>query len=1222
MLTGMQSAMVLATLRDPSAGLYIVQDLCECPEPLDLARLRQAWQVLAAHHPILSTTIDAANPSALTQTVGADSSLPWTELAEAVSLESFLAADRARGFDFAAGVPMRMAFLRPSTLIWTSHHALLDGHSYAIVWRDWFAIYDALSAGASPMLPPARPFSDHLAWLKREDFGVAEPFWREHLSGITRATGFIVDRLRLDAEAGVDPVARERVAFSLEQTAAIRAFARRHDLTVGTILQAAWALLLSRYGGTRDVVFGVTRSGRRSGPPGAMDIVGPLVNTLPFRVAAQPDALVLPWLRRIREQTVSMRPHEHTPLQKIREWNLLPPQGRPFDTSIVYEFGRFPPSKRRFTRLQRTDIPLTLAAVGSPALTLEVVYHTRHFCRETAAAIAAHLRSILSFFLAHPEMPLSRISLSNPIEVEPLVEPELCVHQLFEREATLHPDATAIDHLGERIAYAQLNEQADRLANALRAQGVAPGDLVGISLDRSPEIVALIFATLKAGAGFVLLPPDLPPPRRAAMLEDAQPKLVVSADEFKTLDGPALPVQHAASLDHPAYAAFTSGSTGRPKGALHTHRAIANHTLQVARIYGVSRADRRLQFASLASDMFVSEVFTYLCSGATLVFCLNQSGHSMTEFLDLLAAHRITIAGMPASWWNEWAAALASGQAGIPGCLRALIVGMERVNPATLAAFRRATGPLRLFNAYGPTETAATTTIYEAGTSRWESQSLFPIGKAIPNTRVYLLDDEGNPAPLGVPGEIYIAGMGVAREYLNSPDLTACSFLTDIFSRNPEHRMFRTGDRAFALPDGNYVFLGRAGRQVKIRGFRVEPEEIEAALAAHPAVRHCAVLPSDNRGRTELIAYLAVNASPPPTASDVRLHLRRSLPEYMIPASFRIVPQMPMTPNGKIDRAALALTAAPVENPEAFTAPATPAEKRLAALWGEVLNAERVSATANFFDAGGDSLEATRLMTHIRREFGRDFPYTEFLRNPTIAGMARVLQDGANPDRPAAHGITIAYSADGGRPPLFCLTSQERDLYIFRHLANHMDRDQPVFVLNVPVRELSTVEILAAHISEQIRATRPHGPYILGGYCFGGIVAFEVAHRLIAARAEVPLVAFFDTPAPGYPRLLGSRRVAARFRTAPTTDPGVAAARLYHPQPIAAHLVQFIAQDQTVRTRLLQDPRLAWRRLTRATFQVCRVPGGHITWLHEPHVRHTAARLTEALASITPAVAR
>ena len=477
-------------------------------------------------------------------------------------------------------------------------------------------------------------------------------------------------------------------------------------------------------------MFGVTRESRRSGLPDVANIVGPLINTLPSRTIVEPSAQVLPWLRQIREEMLVLREHEQMPLKKIREWHLLPAGSPPFDTLFVYEYESLGDALRKLggawayrsvTALQSTDIPLTLSVVGSPVLHLNLIYDSRLFAKQTIAGIAGHLQTLIENFIAEPDSLLGKVQMLAACERRWLIEErnqtdstgaaDLCAHQLFELQAELTPAAPAIDRAGTAISFEQLNAWSNQLAGFLREQGAGPGVFVGVCFPRSPDAVAAVLAVLKSGAAFVLVPPDLPTLRLAAMLNDVHPKFVISSAEHVgklagcvsvvlCLDELAGVVAQQSKRNLPcttrpdylAYATFTSGSTGTPKAVVHTHRSLTNHTRAASRVYGISSTDRRLQFAAIGSDMFLSEVFTYLCSGAALIFCMDAAGNSISEFLRLIDTHRITITGLPSSWWNGWAAAMERGDLTIPPCLRAVIVGMERLNSAALASFRRAVG--------------------------------------------------------------------------------------------------------------------------------------------------------------------------------------------------------------------------------------------------------------------------------------------------------------------------------------------------------------------------------------------------------------------------------------------------------------------------------------------------------------------------------------------------
>lgn len=1300
--------MVLASKRSPGAGLYIVQDICKSPERFNLNLLQRAWREMARRHAILRSGIETRSGGALWQQPLEDADIVWREIdwtsaASAAApaaapediaahLTAFLREDRERGFDLDTEVASRFTLLRTpsgSTLVWTAHHVLLDGRSYVLAWRELLALYEALGQGSSAALPHPEPFSKHVAWVERQDMGRAEQYWRDRFGGLRHTTEYVVDRLRSRIAAQPYVAAKESVSLSEEFTAAVSAFARQHSITISTLVQGAWALLLGRYSGRSDVVFGLTRAGRHS-VPRANEIIGVLINTTPFRVIVDGSASVLSFLQQIRQQSIAAREFEHTPIEKVWEWAGLPPGMPPFDSVLVFEHER--PAEtfqklggawrnRVITRAQRTDSPLTLAAYGSPLLTLDIIYDASLFTTTTIAALAGHLQMLLVSFIAQPENRVSKINMLTAAEREWLIggrnsatvaPQELCAHQLFEQQALRTPNAIALDGPGGPISYDRLNQRANQLARHLRERGAGPEDFVAVCLDPSPDAVTAALAILKAGAAFLPLHPGLPPARLRAMLNDACPALVITEgrhlsflgackqpvlrlDQLSLSDQPKHNLPSLSAAGNAAYAIYTSGSTGLPKAVVISHRSLVNHTLAAARAYDISESDRRLQFATLAADMFVAEVFNYLCHGATLVSGLHDQVVSVREFLRLLETHRITITGIPSTWWKEWAGAA------LPACLRAVIVGMERVDAAAVLAWKRSAGQrVRLFNAYGPTETSPTTTIYEVGSSPWDLESFVPIGKPLANTYAYILDAAMNPAPMGVPGELYIGGAGVARGYLNAPELTARGFLDDPF--RPGNRLFRTGDLAFALPDGNLVFLGRADRQVKIRGFRVELDEIEAALARHPAIRQCAVVLQEGDPRPALVAYVAFAGSSRPVPNELRQHLARYLPDHMVPAAFVVLPQLPLTASGKIDRHSLPRSDhEPFDPASVSDPPSTPTEKRLARIWQQVLPRGPLRTTQNFFEAGGDSLCAAQLLMRISEEFGSELPYAALVRAPTLAQIARVI-DESEVESEAEHARVLHVNPGGGLLPLICISSCGEDLYVFRHIAAHLDAQQPMVALTAPVtgrESVQTVEELAGTVCRDVRALRPHGPYLLGGYCFGGLLAFEAAQQLIAAGERVELVALIDTPAPGYPKIVNSRarywlqvrqvlagafsfrdlvkhagvigrllgrRAAARtqraivqtglsqFVSGPRDNARLIemSARMYVPRPLASDVALLMAGDDVISTRVLEDPRLGWRDLSR-NFEVHRVQGTHGTLLAAPHAPAVADILTELL---------
>jgi amino acid adenylation domain-containing protein len=944
----------------------------------------------------------------------------------------------------------------------------------------------------------------------------AQRFWQTYLGGLESTTGFIKDRLKPAVPPVAGRYAEHRCSLEPEATARLRDLARANGAGVATLVNAAWAILLSRYSGRKDVVFGVTFSGRS---PSQKDAVESLTNTLTVRIQIDPGASVAPWLEQIQRDSLAMCEHQATRVEDAIEWSGLPAGTPPFDSSVVFyddeplqeSLSRLGGGWRQRTlrRFHRTDLPLVLRCFGEPVLMLNIGYDTNLYSEETVAAMSRHLRTILTSMCSHPDGRLLDIGMLTDSEKEMFLRPRtlgidssLCAHHLFEAQVRRTPGHAALEAGDEIITYDDLNHRANRLASMLRKQGVGPEDLVAVRLASMRDTIVAVLAILKAGGAFIAIDPAAPAERRARMLADACPKFTF--DENTDLAGlseqPDSELSPTADASNAAYAVFTSGSTGKPKAIVVSHRSLVNHTLAVASVYEITPSDRRLQFASLASDVFVAEIFNYLTAGATIVICPDARRSSLQEFHRLLDEQRITITAVPGSWWNIWVAALSGGSVRLPSSLRAVVVGMERADPAAFHEWRQAAGNrLRWFNAYGPAENGPTSTIYEAGTSRWESAEALPIGKPIANTTAYVLDDEGNLLPAGVAGELYVGGAGVARGYFGAPELTRARFMDDPFRAGS--RLYRTGDRAFALPDGNLVFVGRVDRQVKVRGYRVELDEIEEALARHPAVTQCAVVMTGEGDRQRLGAYVVGGAS----KHDLRLHLLRLLPEYMIPAVWMSLDWLPLTPSGKIDRLALPPCEPEPSGMEArdtpAVAPANAVEVWLLQIWESVLGISNIGVCDSFFDLGGNSLQAATLVGRIEERVNRRVPSTVFFKECTIRNLAEYL---GREDRYPSGIVPIQI---GSEPPLYFIHPQGS----MRLVAQKIGSDHTMIGVEIPATKLPGLKPMASEIARRIREYQPDPPYYLAGWCASGNLAYEIAQQMHDAGVPVELVVFFES---------------------------------------------------------------------------------------------------------------
>ncbi|HIP97139.1 MAG TPA: amino acid adenylation domain-containing protein, partial [Anaerolineae bacterium] len=985
--------------------------------------------------------------------------LPPTE--QETRLKTFLQAERLNGFKLSEPPLMRLALMRVDEdaykFVWTHHHLLMDGWSLPILLQEVFAFYEAFRRGQELYLEPHRPYRDYIAWLKQQDLSQAEAFWRQVLRGFTAPTPLVVDRAP-ESVSDESPVAGDagygklETLLSVETTAALGALARQHELTLNTMVQGAWALLLSRYSGEEDVVFGATVSGRPADLAGAESMVGLLINTLPVRARVSPEASLLAWLRELQTHQVELRQYEYSSLVQIQGWSDVP-RGLPLFESILV-FENYPVETSLQAQegsltiqdvhtAERTNYPLTVVAGPGEKLMLQIAYDCRRFDAATIQRMLGHFQTLLESIAADPGRRISSLPILTETERQQVLvgwnattvgrPQDQCLPQLFEAQVERTPQAFAVTSEGRQLTYAELNRQANQLAHHLRKLGVGPETLVGICVERSPEMMVGLLSVLKAGGAYLPLDPLYPPERLTFMLEDAQvPVLLTQAHLVERLpisrnthhvsrkiicldaDWATIAQEStenptsAVTPDNLAYVIYTSGSTGVPKGVMVPHRALVNHALAMMETFGLKGDDRLLQFISPSFDASGEEFYPTLLSGATLVLPRNVAELAGADLVRFCAQKGITILHLPASVWHQCVDDLLANGLPVRAPLRMLLVGGESPAVDRLQSWAQLVEqPIRFLNAYGPTEATITTTLYET-TCEMETVSTLtnvPIGYPIANAQVYLLDSHLQPVPVGVPGELYIGGAGVARGYLNRPKLTAERFIPDPFTSPsvPGARLYKTGDLARYLPDGNIEFLGRVDHQVKVRGFRIELGEIEAALGQHPELRESVVIVrEDVPGDKRLVAYVVPkdagseteDEGPPSFVSELRGFLKEKLPDYMVPSAFVTLDALPLTPTGKVDRRALpAPDGLRPELEREYVAPRTPTEEKLVAICAELLGIHRVGVYDNFFDLGGHSLLATQFISRVRTAFGVEVPLRSLFEHPTIAELAQEIEE-------------------------------------------------------------------------------------------------------------------------------------------------------------------------------------------------------------------------------------
>ncbi|MFH9870306.1 amino acid adenylation domain-containing protein [Streptomyces lydicus] len=1032
-LTPMQSGLLFHHLMDAEHGLYVEQFQL----PLDNIRepelLADAWQRVAARTPVLRSDLVWDGLAEPLQVIRSDVRIPvthldWTALDEdgqRAELARHLAADRARGLDLHRAPLMRLALARLGggrlRLVWTFHHLLLDGWSALQVLAEVLAEYAALADGV-PHTPRERgSYADFVGWLAGQDSTAAEKYWRTALTGWESPTPLPYDRPRTDVRQAT-PDAGLELRLPAAETARLGAVAKRAGVTLNTVVQGLWALLLARHSGERDVLFGATVAGRPDDLADAESVIGLFINTLPVRIDVDPDAALPDWLRRVQGGQAEARAHEQVSLPQVQGWAPERADGGLFDSVLAFE--NFPADVGiaakyglRLAAIEATNTsnyPLNAIVHGGDELTVVLRYDSALFDAGTVTRLAGHLRTLLTETAHDPDRRVGELPMLTAAERHTLVESwtdtasaypvDRRLDTVIAERAAARPDAVAVVDGGRQVTYRELDRRANRLAHHLRAAGVGREALVGIAVERSAEVVVAILGTLKAGAAYVPLDPEFPAQRLAAMLAESRPAVLLTqehllaglpptdatvvcvdrdlADVEAHPDGAPETVGDAGDL---AYVTYTSGSTGRPKGVMITHRSLYNIVTEAIRLYDLGPDSRMLQFYTMSFDGGVWEVFLTLASGATLVIADPEARQSPARLAEQLRAEAVTALTLPP------AVAAVLDAAALPG-VRSLGLAGDVLAPELAREWARGR---RLFNIYGPSEATLSVALHRVDPAA--SGRRVPLGPPVPNTRFYVLDERLAVVPVGVTGELYLGGAGLGRGYLGRPDLTAQRFVADPFGP-PGTRLYRTGDLVRWTAEGQLEFAGRVDNQVKIRGYRVEPAEVESALLRRPGVAEAAVVARDDgSGHKRLVGYVvaddaAAGDAAPDTAALLRT-LAGELPGYMVPSALVVLPALPLGPTGKVDVRAL-----PAPDPAGHgtaepVAPRTPTEEALAVIWAELLGLPQVGVEDDFFDLGGDSVTSLRLMSRIGGAFGVEVSPRDFFDAPTIAALAERLED-------------------------------------------------------------------------------------------------------------------------------------------------------------------------------------------------------------------------------------
>ncbi|MCC5641838.1 amino acid adenylation domain-containing protein [Nostoc sp. CHAB 5824] len=1157
---------------DPGNSVYNIPLAYRLTGSLNVALLEQCLVEIVRRHEILRVTFTSIDgqPS---QVISPDITLnlPLVDLSQLpleqreIEDKRLAAHEAQQPFNLVQGPLFRFKLLRLAekehVLLLILHHIIADGWSSEVFFQELTALYEAFAAGKTSPLPELSiQYTDFVQWQRQWLQGaVLESqldYWKQQLSGNIPILELPSDRPRPPVQTYSGEICRQMLPQAL--TDALKAMSQQSGVTLFMTLLAAFKVLLHRYTGQEDILVGSPIAGRNQVE--TEGLMGLFVNTLVMRTDLSGNPSFREILDQVRQVALGAYDHQDLPFEKLVE-ELKPERDRSHSPLFQVMFAMNPPwtkgAERELPGLKiastfgythsgtaKLDLTLVMRDTGK-GLRASFEYNTDLFDEATIARMLGHFQTLLESILANPEQRISELPLLTLAERQQLLVEwnntqtdyprQACIHQLFEAQVESTPNAVAVVFAGQQLTYQQLNERANQLAHHLQSLGVGPDVMVGLCAERSFEMVIGLLGILKAGGAYVPLDPMYPQERLSLMLKDAQVKILLTQQHlleklplcgakvvYLDSDAGAMSTTGYAYAQHSqentvsqttpenlAYVIYTSGSTGIPKGVTVLHRGVVR-LVKDTNYISIGAENVFLQLAPISFDASTFEIWGCLLNGAKLVI-MPPHALSLQELAAALKYYRITILWLTAGLFNlmvdEYVEDLKQ--------VRQLLAGGDVLSVPHIQKLLQAGGDCRLINGYGPTENTTFTCCYSLDSNTKINGSI-PIGRPISNTQTYILDNNLQPVPIGIPGELYIGGDGLARGYLNQPELTTEKFISNPFknSQSESKHLYKTGDLTRYLPDGNIEFLGRLDHQVKIRGFRIELGEIETMLGQHPAVqKNVAVVREDVPGNKLIVAYLVPKPGETIVSDEMHSFIKQKLPDYMLPSVFVILDSLPLNANGKVDRKTLPVpNLTNVEIEKTFATAEDSLQLQLTKIWENVLGIHPIGIKDNFFDLGGHSLLAVRLFSQINKIFGKNLPTAILFQAPTIEQLTNILrQQGCS----TPWSSLIPIQLQGSKLPFFYIHSLYGNLFHSRELLGNLDLDQPVYGLQAQGLDrkqapYTRIEDMAAHYIKEIRTIQPQGPYLLGGWCIGGTVAFEMARQLEIQGEKVELLALFD----------------------------------------------------------------------------------------------------------------
>jgi amino acid adenylation domain-containing protein len=1307
----------------PGNSIYHVAEAFHLHGDFNVEVLQQSLDAIVAHHEALRTNfiIQDGNPVQVIQPPSPVELLVFNLQNYADSqIQNLLQQQTQRPFNLASDLMLRGCLLQideqEHILLLVMHHIASDGWSMGILWQQLAKLYQAyISNQPNPLGELPIQYADYAVWqrqwLRGEILENQLQYWQQQLAGAPPVIELPTDRPR----PSIQTYQGRKQAFALPEdlSQSLQKLSQQEGVTMFMTLLAALQTLLYRYSGQEDILVGSAIAGRNHAE--LEGLIGFFVNTLVLRSHLGGNPTFRELLAQVRTVALDAYAHSDLPFEKLVE-ELQPERSLSHHPLFQVMFVL----QNAFNQgLQLPEISLTPLELDSCRakfdLTLElqetaegikgtIEYNTDLFDHATINRMLGHFQTLLVGIVAHPEQKISELPLLTEVEKQQLQAwnntqtdyPRQCIHQLFEAQVESTPDAVAVVFGQQQLTYQQLNQRANQLAHYLQSLGVEPGVLVSIYIERSIDMVVGLLGILKAGGAYVPLDLAYPQERIAFMMEDAQvPVLLTQQQLVENLPQSQAKVvcldsdwqtiareteqnlANSATSDNLAYVIYTSGSTGKPKGVAVPHLGV-NRLVRNTNYISLTAGDRVAQVSNVSFDAATFEIWGALLNGATLVGIARDVSLSPHDLAAFIRDQQISVMFLTTALFNQ----LASVVPWAFQSMRYLLFGGEAANPSLTKRVLQHIPPQRLLHVYGPTENTTFSSWYWVQDVPQGTINL-PIGCPISNTQFYVLDQNLQLVPLGVPGQLYIGGDGLAQGYLNRPQLTQEKFIPNPFSNQPKARLYKTGDLVRCRVDGNLEFLGRIDYQVKIRGFRIEIEEIEVVLLQNPDLQQAVVIVQEDRtGDKRLVAYV-VPKEKGVTTSKLRSFLKEKLPDYMVPSAFIILDKMPLTPNGKIDRRALpAPDASNLNLATDIVAPRNAVERQLTEIWQQVLGIQTISIKDNFFDLGGHSLLAIKLFWQIEQTFGKQLPLATLFQSRTIEELSKIISPEASVSTTESPWKSLVpIQPKGSKPPFFCIHGIGGEVLCFRELARYLGTDQPFYALQPQGLDgkqpfHTRIEDMATHYIREIQTVQPQGPYFLGGFSAGGIVAFEMAHQLHHQGQEVALLAMLDSSVPGsQQRLPFVKRIGEHFHNLLQLGPAYLWKRIpiwsnwawenfqkgkyllqkkykvnnntkpnyifdvaqqlletdlhielmetcleavyeYNFQAYPGEIVLLRTEDEarSVAVGVQYDPQFGWGEFVAGGVDIHYIPGSHISFLNEPYVQVVAEKLQYCLA--------